>query len=90
MRNKFPGTCYRCGERVEIGAGHFERRPGGWRTQHASCAIQHRGTDLGKEGATEARQAHQHRKRLIAAQGTGKAAQRARARLRAEQAENSL
>ena len=49
MRNKFAGICYRCGERVEVGAGHFERHNGGWRTQHADCAIKHRnsfGTDL--------------------------------------------
>ncbi|KLA04742.1 hypothetical protein B4086_5700 [Bacillus cereus] len=25
-----------------MGEGHFERYKGGWRTQHASCAIQHR------------------------------------------------
>lgn len=42
MRNKYPGTCYRCGKRVEAGAGHFERHNGGWRTQHAQCAIDHR------------------------------------------------
>lgn len=46
MRNKFPGTCYRCGERCEAGDGHFERLPGiGWRVQHATCAIKYRGTD---------------------------------------------
>jgi hypothetical protein len=39
MRNKHPGTCYRCGKTVEPGAGHFERHNGGWRTQHAGCAI---------------------------------------------------
>ena len=39
MRNKYAGKCYRCGEMVNPGDGHFERRPGGWRTQHASCAI---------------------------------------------------
>ena len=51
MRNRFPGTCYRCGERVEAGEGHFERitskvRTAGnhkWRTQHADCAIIWRG-----------------------------------------------
>jgi len=87
MRNKYPGVCYRCNDRVEAGDGHFERNPtGGWRTQHADCAIKHRGTDLGKEGATEARQAYLHRKMVTTAQGTGKRAQRARARLRAEQA----
>lgn len=49
MRNRFPGTCYRCGKRVEAGEGHFEKikkaGPGPkWRTQHADCAIQYRGT----------------------------------------------
>jgi hypothetical protein len=39
MRNKHPGTCYRCNQRVEVGQGHFERHAGGWRTQHADCAI---------------------------------------------------
>ena len=47
MRNQYPGTCYRCGLRVEAGAGHFERIKGGgpvkWRTQHADCAIRWRG-----------------------------------------------
>ncbi len=42
MRNKYPGTCYRCHGHVAAGAGHFERHEGGWRTQHAQCAIQHR------------------------------------------------
>lgn len=42
MRNKYPGACYRCGGHVEAGAGHFERHRGGWRLQHATCAIQHR------------------------------------------------
>lgn len=42
MRNKYPGTCYRCGKLVEKGDGHFERYQGGWRTQHAECAIIHR------------------------------------------------
>lgn len=45
MRNQYPGTCYRCGHRVEAGEGHFERMQGGWRIQHAGCAIQYRGTD---------------------------------------------
>ena len=43
MRNRYPGICYRCKEPVAIGAGHFERHNGGWRTQHANCAILHRG-----------------------------------------------
>lgn len=45
MRNRHPGTCYRCGRRVEAGEGHFERFKGGWRVQHANCAIEYRGTD---------------------------------------------
>jgi hypothetical protein len=46
MRNKFPGTCYRCLRPVAAGEGHFERHPtasGKWRTQHADCAIRWRG-----------------------------------------------
>lgn len=44
MRNKYAGTCYRCGQTVEPGLGHFERWPGhGWRTQHADCALWFRG-----------------------------------------------
>jgi len=42
MRNKYAGPCYRCGDTVKAGDGHFERHQGGWRTQHASCAIEHR------------------------------------------------
>lgn len=42
MRNKYAGTCYRCGGHVAPGAGHFERHNGGWRTQHADCAIKGR------------------------------------------------
>jgi len=42
MRNKYPGICYRCKKRVEVGDGHFERYKGGWRVQHASCAIKNR------------------------------------------------
>ena len=57
MRNKFPGTCYRCGETVSAEAGHFERisnsqrrkwnapRLHGWLTQHIRCAIRFRGTN---------------------------------------------
>ena len=42
MRNRYAGTCYRCGHRVAPGAGHFERHKGGWRAQHAECAIAYR------------------------------------------------
>ena len=50
MRNRYPGTCYRCGQRVEAGAGHFERHGGGWRTQHAECAIAYRRRPPGTTG----------------------------------------
>ena len=39
MRNKYPGKCYRCHNPVAPGDGHFERYHGGWRVQHASCAV---------------------------------------------------
>jgi len=79
MRNKFSGICYRCGEVVAEGAGHFERYFGGWRTQHAECAIAFRGTpDARRDAAREARLKQ-------VASGTGRAAQRARRRLRDEQ-----
>lgn len=44
MRNKYPGICYRCSKLCEAGQGHFEKVRGGWRIQHADCAIKHRGT----------------------------------------------
>lgn len=53
-RNKYPGLCYRCGARVEIGEGHFERHNGGWRLQHAACAIRHRNTPQEKHAAMTA------------------------------------
>lgn len=60
MRNKYSGTCYRCGKTVAAGAGHFEKSTPAhakkwrtqwskwhkWLTQHAECAIKHRGTDV--------------------------------------------
>ncbi len=39
MRNKFPGTCYKCGKPVAAFEGHFERFQGRWRTQHAACCL---------------------------------------------------
>jgi hypothetical protein len=79
MRNRYPGTCYRCGEHVAVGDGHFERFRGGWRTQHATCAIEMRGTpDLAREADRQQRLERR-------ARGTGKSAQRARAALRAQQ-----
>jgi hypothetical protein len=50
MRNKHPGTCYRCGDYVGIGEGHFEKRrgPTKWALQHAECAIKFYGTEVGR------------------------------------------
>lgn len=76
MRNRHPGDCYRCGLWVQAGEGHFERFRGGWRTQHAACAIEHRGT------ADPARASHQQADREARAKGTGRPAQRARRALR--------
>ncbi len=42
MRNRFPGICYRCKKYCASGQGHFERYRGGWRVQHASCAIEYK------------------------------------------------
>ncbi|QVW54553.1 hypothetical protein p113_131 [Enterococcus phage 113] len=50
MRNKYPGYCYRCGTFVEKGQGHFERKNGYWRLQHADCAINYRGTKVQGNG----------------------------------------
>lgn len=55
MRNRFPGTCYRCGQLVRKGEGHFERQHDRWQTQHAECAIKYRGTDAGRNGFRVAR-----------------------------------
>lgn len=76
MRNRFPGKCYRCGETVSAGEGHFERFGRGWRVQHASCAIEHRGTpDPVRLAMNEARLQQR-------AKETGRRAQRARKILR--------
>ena len=77
-RNKYPGICYRCGQNVAVGDGHFERFRGSWRTQHASCAIEFRGTP------DPDRDADRQRRLNHLASGTGRAAQRARKRLRDE------
>lgn len=54
MRNRYPGTCYRCGQFVLAGAGHFERHNGGWRTQHAECAIKFRHLSTEEQAALSA------------------------------------
>ncbi len=37
-RNRYPGTCYCCGNHVPVGFGHFERYHGGWRIKCVKCA----------------------------------------------------
>lgn len=54
MRNRYPGNCYRCGETVDAGAGHFERRRHGWATQHAECAVAYRGSAAARTAARPA------------------------------------
>ncbi len=79
MRNNYAGICYRCSTAVEPGAGHFERFRGGWRVQHAECAIRYRGTP------DPLRQADRRRIMEARAKGTGRKAQRARRWLKSEQ-----
>lgn len=79
MRNRFPGTCYRCGGHVAPGDGHFEKFRLGWRVQHAKCAIEFRGTP------DPARQADREHFDAFWAAKTGRKAQRARQRIRARQ-----
>lgn len=56
-RNKYPARCYRCGNQVEVGQGHYERASYDrrralnappntpfWIAQHAGCAIKFSGT----------------------------------------------
>ena len=37
MRNRYPGTCYKCGRPVPTGFGFFERYHGSWRVQCVKC-----------------------------------------------------
>lgn len=90
MRNQHPGTCYRCGKHCAAGEGHFERMPQGhwpkWRLQHAACAIKFRGQgDAITELRNEQQRAMMQARREQKAAGTGRAAQKARAKLRAAQ-----
>lgn len=57
MRNMYPGTCYRCGKHCAAGEGHFERKRGGWRVQHAKCAIVFRGTKIRHTDSRKAKSA---------------------------------
>lgn len=84
MRNKFPGPCYRCDGWVPAGEGHFERIGGRWRVQHATCAIEHRGT------TDEVREALRAAKDEQLATETGRKAQRARRRIRDRQLVDSM
>ena len=54
-RNSYPGTCYRCGEWVKAGDGHFERYSGGWRVQHSKCTNRHRKAEAPKPEQKEQR-----------------------------------
>ncbi len=76
MRNQYPGVCYRCNEMCASGDGHFERLGTKWRVQHAKCAIKFRGT------VEPVREATISKRRLEKAAGTGRAAQKARKKLR--------
>jgi hypothetical protein len=76
VRNRFGGTCYRCGKWCAPRDGHFERFRRTWRVQHASCAIKLRGTP---DPEREAYRLEELKRR---ATGTGKSAQRARRELR--------
>lgn len=37
-RNRYPGTCYCCGNWVPTRLGHFERHNGSWRIKCVKCA----------------------------------------------------
>jgi hypothetical protein len=76
VRNKHGGTCYRCNGWCDPGEGHFERFRGGWRVQHATCAVEFKGVpDAGREADRI------ERLRRVAT-GTGRPAQNARRALR--------
>jgi hypothetical protein len=59
MRNKYKGSCYRCGFEVKPYQGHFEKVTENqlkkygkavinkkWLLQHSECAIKYRHTDF--------------------------------------------
>lgn len=79
MRNRFAGTCYRCGQWCAVGDGHFERIGKTWRVQHATCAIEFRGQP------DEARAAESLRQLTMKASMTGKRGNRARSKLAARE-----
>ena len=37
-RNRYAGYCYRCGQYVPVGYGHFERHNGRWLIKCVKCA----------------------------------------------------
>jgi hypothetical protein len=60
MRNKYKGYCFRCGDVVDPGKGHFalNKNPDKfkgikWLTQCAGCAIQFRDTTRSVWGALD-------------------------------------
>lgn len=49
MRNRYPGTCYKCGKHVDVGFGFFERYHGSWRVQCVKCCDGRTVRDTDKE-----------------------------------------
>ncbi len=49
MRNRYPGTCYKCGKYVDVGFGFFERYHGSWRVQCVKCCDGRTVRDTDKE-----------------------------------------
>ena len=80
MRNRYGGDCYRCGKWCAPGEGHFERFLGRFRVQHATCAIENRGTPDPEKLRVMTHRAEQR------ANGTGKRANRARKFLKEHEA----
>lgn len=42
MRNRYAGSCFRCGKTVGVGEGHFERCGNHWKVQHVECVFENR------------------------------------------------
>lgn len=57
MRNKYPGICYKCGQTVLAGDGHFERKARGWIVIHAKCVFEQR-AEKAERGRLEAMLKH--------------------------------
>lgn len=67
-RNSYSGPCYRCGEIVTPGTGHFERNPKAknekWRVQHSDCAMRWRGAAQEPTKGQALRAHHEHVERV--------------------------